>query len=314
VAACVGDAEECGDDGAGLAFPVPPGQGATSSAPTITAQPENEAPTTSSTPQAVPSQAVSSIPTETALPSATTAAPTEPEMPNTPAVLGSQTSIAATTPIPIVTLPNSEVVSADPGASTLVIGAQTLTQGSPAITISGGEVVSFAPSGVVVSNTNGEVITHQIPAAPSAISMTAPTQVLGVVAGYTISGGAVGSTAVVLGGQTLSLGGAAVTLSGNQVATLGSSGLVIAVPGGFVTTIAISTPVTKAPATNTMTNETNSSEVHTTFPSTSTVTKATSLGNIILQTLEGDGIKSMDFRIMGWLGLIVTVFSFILGL
>jgi len=107
--------------------------------------------------------------------------------------------------------------------------------------ISGVEVASLGPSGVVVSNTNGEVITHQIPAAPSVISVTTPTQVLGVVAGHTIFGSAVGSTAVALGGQTLSLGGGAVTLSGNQAATLGSSGLVTAAPGGFETTMAITT-------------------------------------------------------------------------
>lgn len=127
MAACVGDAEECSDYGAGFMFPVPPGQEAASSAPIITAQPENEAPKTSSTPQAVHSQAVLSMPTATAPPSATTAAPTEPETPNTSVAFGSQTSISATTPIPILTLPNSEVASADLGALTLVIGAQTLT-------------------------------------------------------------------------------------------------------------------------------------------------------------------------------------------
>ena len=37
--------------------------------------------------------------------------------------------------------------------------------------------------------------------------------------------------------QTLTVGGSVVTLAGNQVASLGSSGLVVLAPGGFVTTI-----------------------------------------------------------------------------
>jgi len=86
------------------------------------------------------------------------------------------------------------------------------------------------------------------------------------------------------------------------------------VPSGFVTTIAISTLVATALATNTITTETDSSEVRTTFSSTSTMTKATSVGSIVAEIFQGEGIKPMDFRIMGWLGLMVSVFSLILGL
>jgi hypothetical protein len=131
------------------------------------------------------------------------------------------------------------IISAAPGKSDVVVGSQTLSAGGGPITISGGGVVSIAPSGggVVISN-SGEVSTIALPSAPV---NHPPVQTLGVVAGQTIAGAVVGSSQLVVGSQTLSVGGPVVTLIGNQVASLGSSGLVIQAPSGVVSTYSIQT-------------------------------------------------------------------------
>ncbi|RDW59122.1 hypothetical protein BP5796_12046 [Coleophoma crateriformis] len=223
--------------------------------------------------------------------------------------------MAAITPTPILTLPNSEIVSAVPGASSVVIGSQTLSQGSPAITIAGGEVVSLTPSGLAVSNIDGsEAVTYPLPILSAAAR---PTPTLGIVAGYTISGEAVGASAAVIDGQTLTLGGAAITLSGNQVATLGSSGLMIAAPGGLVTTLAIPTPIailTVLPSTTgTVVGVKDSSEVPTTLSSAIQLA-ATNVGSSAHEKSGGGRSRSMGPGVKGWLGCTTIVVALIIGL
>lgn len=132
------------------------------------------------------------------------------------------------------------IISAVPGKSQIVIGSQTNSQGGPAITLSNADVVSVAPSGIIISNTdNGAVVTYTIP--PAKMSVSSP-QSLGVIAGKTISGVAIGSSRVIAEGYTLSIGGAAATLSGNQVLRLGANGIIVQAPGGIETTLSVPTP------------------------------------------------------------------------
>lgn len=146
-------------------------------------------------------------------------------------------------------------------------------------------MVSLAPIGIVVSNSDSGVInTIAMPAAY-------PTQVInvGIVAGQTISAAAAGSSAVIVGGQKLSLGGPVVTLSGNQVASLGSSGIVIQAPSGIVTTL----------------------NVHPTpGPSTSSTGNSSSIGEIIM-AFQGKA-KRVDIGILAPLGCLIC--AAILGL
>lgn len=140
------------------------------------------------------------------------------------------------------TVPGSAVISALPGdSSQIFVGSHTISLGGPGVTVPGGNIVSLASSGVVVKNTgSGSVTTYALPLPPAPV-ISQPS--IGFIGGQTISGIAIGSSQAVVEGQTLTVGGSLVTLPGSQVASLGSSGLVIEAPSGIVTTIAVPTPV-----------------------------------------------------------------------
>lgn len=149
--------------------------------------------------------------------------------------------IGATTPIAVATLSDSVVISAIAGGSSAIIGSQTVFVGGPPVTISDGGVISLAPSsaGIVLSN-SGSISTIYIPS-PTTPVLSPTGQTLGVIAGQTISGNFLSSSQLLIGSQTLSIGGAVKTLPGNQIASLGSSGLVIQAPSGALTTYALPT-------------------------------------------------------------------------
>jgi len=164
--------------------------------------------------------------------------------------------LPATTPV--VTLPNSAVVSIIPGGSSVVVGGQTLGQGQALTT--GVAVVSLGLSGVVISNTaNGQVTTNPIPAAAPTPATQLPS--VGVVFGVTISAELVQPTVAVIGGplttQSISIGGPQVTIFDAQVATLATSGLVIAAPNGVVSTFILpsATPAPVLPGGGSLTLE-----------------------------------------------------------
>ncbi|PQE12321.1 hypothetical protein CJF31_00000525 [Rutstroemia sp. NJR-2017a BVV2] len=141
-----------------------------------------------------------------------------------------------TTPVAIATLSGDSVISALPGASSVVVGTQIASIGGAAVT-EGGNIVKLTPSGVEVGDTdNNAVSTYSIPAASPQSSM--PVNV-GIVNGQSISvapASAQNPSIAVLGDQTISLGGLAATISGGvNVASLGSSGVVIQAPSGTIT-------------------------------------------------------------------------------
>jgi hypothetical protein len=145
------------------------------------------------------------------------------------------TSIPTTDPTPIATI-GSQIISATPGASTLIIGGQTLSVGGPAATLSGNNAVaSLAPSGLVVENPSGGTSVFLLPIPSPQMSAG---DIVGTVDGYTVSTLSSGS-ALVIESQTLSIGGPIVTVGNDDVMSLGSSGIVISQPGGEVTTFAI---------------------------------------------------------------------------
>ncbi|KAM3075651.1 hypothetical protein ACMFMG_007784 [Clarireedia jacksonii] len=149
------------------------------------------------------------------------------------------TQVQPTTPVAIVTLSGDSVISAAPGASSVVVGSQIASIGGAAVT-EGGNVVKLTPSGVEIGDTdNNAVSTYSIPAAlPSPQQSSIPVNV-GVVNGQSISvipGSTQQSSIAVIGDQTITLGGPAATLSGGvNVASLGSSGVIIQAPSGTIT-------------------------------------------------------------------------------
>jgi hypothetical protein len=149
------------------------------------------------------------------------------------------TQIQPTTPVAIATLPGDSVISASPGASSIVVGTQIASIGGAAVT-EGGNIVKLTPSGVEVGDTdNNAVSTYSIPAASSLPQQSSMPVNVGVVNGQSISvapAPAQKSSIAVIGDQTITLGGPAVTISGGaNVASLGSSGVVIQAPSGTIT-------------------------------------------------------------------------------
>ena len=141
------------------------------------------------------------------------------------------TSIPITDPTPIATI-GSQIISATPGASILIIGGQTLSVGGQAATLSENNVIaSLAPSGLVVKYLGGGVSVLVLPTPSPQISTG------DILDGYTVSTLSSGS-ALIIGSQTLSIGGPIVTVGNDDVMSLGSSGVVIQEPGGEVTTFA----------------------------------------------------------------------------
>jgi hypothetical protein len=142
------------------------------------------------------------------------------------------TSIPVTDTVPIATIEN-QIISATPGASTLIIGGQTLSISGPAATLSeSNAVASLALSGLVLEYSGGGVSVFVLPT-PSPQMSAGDT-----LDGYTVSTLS-GGSALVIGSQTLSIGGPIVTVGNDEVMSLGASGIIIQEPGGKVTTFAI---------------------------------------------------------------------------
>ncbi|PQE34121.1 ca2+modulated nonselective cation channel polycystin protein [Rutstroemia sp. NJR-2017a WRK4] len=145
---------------------------------------------------------------------------------------------AAANPQPIATLPNAQVISASAGASTLLVGSQTLTSGGPAVTLSGSKsIATFAADGLVIEGSSGDKTTYALPAS------SAPSQPIATIGNQIIAAPSAGASSLIIGSQTLALNGPAVTLAGsNAVATLGAEGLIVAYPGGAVSTYSAAAP------------------------------------------------------------------------
>jgi hypothetical protein len=141
-------------------------------------------------------------------------------------------AVAVASPTIVGTI-GGNVVSATPGASTVQIGTQVVTAGGSEVTLPGGNVASLGSSGsLLVKYPSGTTSVYIIPtAAPSNIELMGAT--------WVTSGG---SSAVIIGTQTISIGGPAVTLSNHDVISLGPSGLNIQMPGGAVSTLVPANP------------------------------------------------------------------------
>ncbi|KAH8656972.1 hypothetical protein BGZ60DRAFT_136768 [Tricladium varicosporioides] len=143
-------------------------------------------------------------------------------------------AMAATTPavapVPVATV-GGQVISAVPGASTVIIGGQTVTSGGAAITIPGSNAVAtFGSSGLIVQQPGGAVATYAIPSASAVV--------IGTINGIAITA-IPGASTVVYGTQTMTIGGAPITLPNHEVLSLGPSGIIEQIPGGGVKTIAL---------------------------------------------------------------------------
>lgn len=110
----------------------------------------------------------------------------------------------------------------------MAINGQTVTWGGVVTLTDTNEVVSLGSDGLVVQYSGGDVSTFAIPSATAAVTA----------AGYTIKA-TPGASNVVVGTQTVSLGGEPVTMANNDVVSLGSSGVVIQMPGGAVSTVSL---------------------------------------------------------------------------
>jgi hypothetical protein len=156
---------------------------------------------------------------------------------------GESTSFFANPTFPPVVIATvaSNVISAAPGATHIVVGSQTASLGGPAITVSG-SVIQLTPSGVVVNDgsSGAPASTFPIPTLASAHDVAAPTAIA-TVGGHTISAPP-GASTVVIGAQVVTAGGSPITLAGsNNVASLGPNSLVIQFPGGSVSSFALPT-------------------------------------------------------------------------
>ena len=140
-----------------------------------------------------------------------------------------------------------EVISASPGASTVVIKGQTATIGGAPITLAGSNIVAtLGPSALIIQYPNGVASTYALPSA--AAKTTLPPGVPITVGGQVISI-APGASTLVLGTQTLKIGGPAMTIAGNQVVSLSPAGLIVQLPGGGVKTLVLTSGSYSATAT-----------------------------------------------------------------
>jgi hypothetical protein len=157
---------------------------------------------------------------------------------STTAFIPSPTGPAEGILTPIATI-RGQVISAEPGATTLVVNGQTLSAGGPLITLDGtDDVATLDSERLIIQFPSGKVSTFTIPsavAAPSPLPTThnVPTVLEGV-AIAALPGGA-----VLVGTQTVSIGEPAITISGDTVVTLAPVGLIIQEPGGVVSTLPI---------------------------------------------------------------------------
>ncbi|KAA8563860.1 hypothetical protein EYC84_011875 [Monilinia fructicola] len=145
-------------------------------------------------------------------------------------------------PSPIATLAGGEIVSANAGASTIVIAGQTITSGGSPVTISGSnQLASLGSQGLVVEGPDGLVSTFSVPtAAPPSVAVPSPIATL---AGGEIVSANAGASTIVIAGQTITSGESPVTISGsNQLASLGSQGLMVEGSDGLVSTFSVPIP------------------------------------------------------------------------
>jgi len=284
VSACAEGDANCLFIGAGS------GSAATTSLPLAnTALPDQEASTTSA---ATPLPTPTSIePVNTGLSSSSIVAALSPVASNPassdPAVLNP-------------TEPSSTSTSQSPTPSDSLQSKSTPQAGSPsspnpagtqAIAVPG-HILSVASSaGLAVGNTvDAASLTYTLPGATT--SPANAEQSVAVYEGQTISGVAIASSVAVVGGQTLSVGGSVITLSGNQVASLGSSGIVVQAAGGAVTTILIpkaSSTSTSIPIVTGNAGVASTVKVNGTTSSTTPTPPLTSIGALIMANFSAAG-------------------------
>ncbi|TAQ90994.1 hypothetical protein B7494_g726 [Chlorociboria aeruginascens] len=147
------------------------------------------------------------------------------------------TSSSTPVAVAIATI-GSNVISAVPSATSVVIGSQTAYLNGAAVT-QDGNAVKLTPTGVVVGNlTDGSTNTYNLPTQAAQPVAAMPFATVG---GQVISA-TPGATAVTIGGQAVTSNGSPITLAGsNAVATLGSSGLIIQYSAGIVSSFALPT-------------------------------------------------------------------------
>jgi hypothetical protein len=151
--------------------------------------------------------------------------------------------------IPIATIAG-QVISALPGASTIVFEGQTLSIGGSPVTLPANIVASVGPSGLVVQYPGGGVSSFTLPTTLPDVS-----GIVGTVDGSVISAvSGAGGSKVVIGSQTLTVGGTPITLGSNDVISLGASGVVVQKPGGGITTLAVPTQTEFSKSITTSTN------------------------------------------------------------
>lgn len=149
--------------------------------------------------------------------------------------IASQPNAGAPTPIATVA---GQVIAAAPGASTVMIGGQVVTSGQAAVTIAGSNnVASLGAAGLVVMYPGGAVSTFAVPP-PVPTPAPAGAAVVGTVAGIPITASP-GASEIAIAGQTVSLGGSPITIDGNNIVSLGANGIIVQMPGGGVSTIAL---------------------------------------------------------------------------
>ncbi|KAB8304448.1 hypothetical protein EYC80_003843 [Monilinia laxa] len=133
------------------------------------------------------------------------------------------------------------------GLSAAVIGDQKISIEGPAATLTESNIASLGASGGVIQAPEGTITAIPVPS-----GQTDPVN-MAIVNGQTISVVAgsfsLGVSMAIVAQQTISVGGPAATLSGGQIASLGTSGVVIKASNGYSTTIPVpssTTPVSSA--------------------------------------------------------------------
>lgn len=216
-------------------------------------------------------------------------------------------SVAAGEAIP--TVPAQSVTVSAIGSSAVVIGGQTVSLGGSAVTLSGAQVASLGSSGIVLQAPSGIETTLSVPSSTNVAVVVVPGKTTASIpeSHQSLAISALGSSAVVIAGQTLSIAGSVATLSGGHVASLGSSGIVLQAPSGIVTTLSVPSStdvvVVPVPAVNTL-SLTSTVAASLDIPPTSSTSgyvaaTGTGLGSIIYSTFEGAGRKSIDIGILG---------------
>lgn len=173
-------------------------------------------------------------------------------------IAGQIVSAAPGAPVVLATI-GGQVVSAAPEASTVVIQGQTATIGGAPITLTDSNLVaSLGPSALVIQYPGGAVSSYALPTTGTKASPVIPAGVLPItVGGQVITAATPGASTLVFGSQTLSIGGPPMTIAGGNVLSLSPSGLIVAIPGGQVTTLAL--PAGSYKATSTAAGSTSSS-------------------------------------------------------